>query len=733
MNTGPPMPMEPGRVEAEEGTAQQSRILVPGETCWTRARCARATVLVDTEAYFSALHDALWQAQRSILILGWDIDSREPLIRDPDHDHVGWSLRRVLSQVIRKRKGLHARVLIWDFAVIYAMEREWLPFYRLGWQRQRRLHFRTDGNHPVGASHHQKVVVIDDALAFVGGIDLSKWRWDTRAHSPDEKRRLDPDHKSYVPFHDVMLMVDGDAAQRLGDLARERWQRATSQTLKPPQPADADPWPCSVAPRFENVEVGIARTYPPHHEQEPVREVERLYLASLAAAKRWVYVENQYLTSMVISEAMSRRLQEPDGPELVLVLPKQTGGWLERNTMDVLRARFLEKLRAADVHQRLRVYYPDVPGLAPQHISVHSKLMIVDDQLLRLGSSNLSNRSMGLDSECDVAIEAGQDETVRAQIAHVRNDLLAEHLGSDVDTVAAEIERRGSLIGAIDALRSDDARSLRELDGSVSDDLNRQVPDQAVIDPDEPLEPDRLAQRFLSSDQREHAGRHGLQVALFIGALLLLAALWRWTPLGDFLSAERINGWMQQIADSRFTPLILLGLYLVAGLIVFPLVILVAGTAVIFGPWLGLAYALGGSIASALLTFWVGSYLGRDWLRRIAGSRIDRLDRWLSDRGILTIMTVRIIPIAPFTVVNLVAGASRISFRDYSIGTVLGMTPGITLMVLFLDRLEEAVRNPSTSTFVIVAVVGVAAVAAFAGLRHLLRRRSRKSSAAETA
>ena len=728
------MAIEHSRDRAESKSAMNpQRILAPGDTCWTVSACSRATVLVDADQYFSALHDALWKARRSILILGWDIDSREPLIRDAARKAVGWPLRRVLNQVVRRNRDLHVHVLIWDFAVIYALEREWLPFCELGLRKQRRLHFRTDGNHPIGASQHQKVVVIDDSLAFVGGIDLSKWRWDTRAHSPDEKRRLDPEHKPYIPFHDVMLMLDGEAARHLGDLARERWRRATAQSLQPPQGVRHDPWPERVAPQFEHIELGIARTYPPHREYAAVREVERLYLASLAAAKRWVYVENQYLTSMRIAQAMSERLQEADGPELVLVLPKHTGGWLEQNTMDVLRARFLGKLRDADRHGRLRVYYPDVPGLAPKHISVHSKLMIVDDQLLRLGSSNLSNRSMGLDSECDVAIEAGADARVGERIAYVRNDLLAEHLGSDPATVADAIDHTGSLIQAIEQLRSDHGRSLRILEVSVSAELERQLPDPAVIDPDEPLEPDRLAQRFLSSDQRAHAGRHGLSIALFIGALLLLAALWRWTPVGEFFSAERINGWMQQIADSQFTPLILLGLYLIGGLIVFPLVLLVAATAVIFGPWLGLAYALGGSIASAMLTFWVGSYLGRDALRRVAGSRIDRLDRWLSDRGILTIVTVRIIPIAPFTVVNLVAGASRISFRDYVIGTVLGMTPGIALMVLFLDRLAAAVQNPSAGTFVIVAVIGAVAVAAFAGLRYLLRRRTRKAAAAKSA
>ncbi|MEZ5584304.1 MAG: phospholipase D-like domain-containing protein [Candidatus Competibacteraceae bacterium] len=126
---------------------------------------------------------------------------------------------------------------------------------------------------------------------------------------------------------------------------------------------------------------------------------------------------------------MCRRLCEPNGPEIMLILPMQTSGWLEQTTMDVLRARLLEKLRAADRHGRLRIYYPVVPELTDACVNVHVKLMIVDDRLLRIGSANLSNRSMGLDTECDLAIEAHDDDQRRAIVAF-RNHLLSQHSGS---------------------------------------------------------------------------------------------------------------------------------------------------------------------------------------------------------------------------------------------------------------------------------------------------------------
>ena len=210
-----------------------------------------------------------------------------------------------------------------------------------------------DDKHPFGASQHQKVLVVDDAVAFSGGIDLSKWRWDTPEHVINDKRRVDPDGKPYPPFHDVQMLVDGDAAAALGELARKRWLRATEEEIerRTRDPA-THPWPASLQPLMHDVPVAIARTLADYAGKKGVREVERLYLDSIAAAERFIYIENQYLTAHCIAEALAQRLRQSDGPEVVIVMPEKTGGWLEQHIMDVLRSRLVNQLREADHSQR---------------------------------------------------------------------------------------------------------------------------------------------------------------------------------------------------------------------------------------------------------------------------------------------------------------------------------------------------------------------------------------------
>ena len=148
-------------------------------------------------------------------------------------------------------------------------------------------------------------------------------------------------------------------------------------------------------PDLTDVDVGIARTLPPRGELPAVREVEKLYLDMIAAARRTIYIENQYFTAPRIAAALEKRLAEPDGPEVVLVLRLLSHGWLEEATMHVLRTRLIRRLRQVDRFGRFRVYYPHMPGLAEGAcIDVHSKLMIVDDDVRahRLGQPRAAAR-----------------------------------------------------------------------------------------------------------------------------------------------------------------------------------------------------------------------------------------------------------------------------------------------------------------------------------------------------
>ena len=174
-----------------------------------------------------------------------------------------------------------------------------------------------------------------------------------------------------------------------------------------------------------------------------------------------------------------------------------------------------------------------------------------------------------------------------------------------------------------------------------------------------------------------------------------------------------------RLEAAPLTPLAVIGAYVVAGLIVMPVTVLIAVTGMVFGPVFGALYAMAGGLASAATTYAIGRWLGRDTVRRLAGARLNRISKQLARRGVLAITVLRMLPLAPFTIVNVVAGASHIGLRDFLLGTLLGMTPGILATVVFVDRIVEALRNPGTGTFASLAAVAGVLVA----LAVMLRRR----------
>lgn len=398
--------------------------------------------------------------------------------------------------------------------------------------------------------------------------------------------------------------------------------------------------------------------------------------------------------------------------------------------MTVLRVHMLRTLRAADAHGRLRVYYPHQEGLGEQCINVHSKLMIVDDRFARIGSANLNNRSMGYDTECDLAIEASEPR-VAVEIAHLRNRLLAEHLDVDPESVERSIDAaRGSLVAGIEALRGR-PRTLMPLEPDP--DTDPLLIDAAVIDPERPLPADELATQFVPADHRPHAARRVVFGALLLIAVAALAAAWKWTPLREMLDLDALSVAVAALRDAPLAPVLVLGAYVVASTIALPITLMIIATALVFGPLSALAYALGGSLLGAGFTYWLGRSLGQDLVRRVAGPRLTRLSRKLAQRGLLAIVAMRIIPVAPFTVVNLAAGATLVSPRDFLLGTFIGMLPGITGITLFSDRVVAALREPSGITLAALAAASALIVAVALLLRNWLARRTARTAAAARA
>lgn len=441
-------------------------LLKAGSTCWRAETTERAAVFVDVEDYFSAVMSAISNARRSVRILGWAFHPRTNF--DPQID-CGTSEEGQIAAVLKaaavKRPQLDVRILCWKAAAPIAATQDFYPQRAAKDFRGSTVRYHLDGELPHGASHHQKVVIVDDAVAFCGGCDFGPDRWDTCDHEDENLRRAAPPGTlpCFDPRHEVMSLVDGKAACALGELFRARWLRATGERMAPAGPPEADPWPEVVRPQFRDVRVGISRSAAAWRDEPQIRESEALYLGSIAAARSCIYLENQYFTSPVVAEALAQRLAERDGPEVVLVSTEHSPSYFDRLTMDRTRSFFIQRLTSADKHGRFRIYSP-VTTLG-RTIIVHAKLAIIDDVLLRVGSANINNRSLGLDTECDLSIEpmGANRAQSRAAIRALRTRLLSHWLGCPEATFTDALAKARGVGPAVELLRAEGLCRLRPI------------------------------------------------------------------------------------------------------------------------------------------------------------------------------------------------------------------------------------------------------------------------------
>ena len=657
-------------------------------------------MLVDGAVYFGAVRESLLKAQHSIYIVGWDIDSRMRLVGKSGRADDGFpeTLAEFLSALVQRRPELTIHLLLWDFSVLYALEREIFPSLALNWKTPDQIQFCLDNDVPLGCSQHQKIVVVDDTVAFSGGLDLTIRRWDTPDHALENDQRRDPSGRSYRPFHDVQAVVDGEAAHVLADLVRDRWQRARCGELTKAA-SRGDCWPDSVKPDFTEVRVGIARTQPAGNGTQEVREVERLFMDMIDVAERSIYIENQFMTSQAIAERLAQRLQRKTGLEAVLVAPNTPESWIETHTMRNGRIRFREILEKANIRDRVRIVYPEVAsGDKTVDTMVHSKIMVVDDRWLRIGSANLNNRSMGADTECDLVIEATNDRQ-RRDIEQLRNRLLGEHCGASAQDVAKLLDETGSLVAVADILTRN-GHSLKPIHDGAPDPEEVSAYLESLADPPRPVTWQSIFGATWHSVRKVTSA--GLFKFTIIALFLLgLTLAWHLTPLAEIASAEAAGSFLAKMAQSYWGPLAVLGAFLAGGLVAFPVTILIAATAASFGPWLGFIYALIGAMASAVLTYAIGAMLGRAALESILGRRLTDIRNKIARQGVLAVAAIRLVPVAPFTLINLVAGASGIRLTHYLVGTVLGLLPGLVLMSLLGNQIMRIMTSPSAVDIVV--------------------------------
>lgn len=442
-------------------------IIKPGRNCVSSRDVDSTGVLIDARDYYRLFYRAARQARNYILISGWEFNSGVRLLRGEDLKDADEDIRflNFLNAICEKNPGLRVYILAWNFSYLFILRREWMQ-KRVFTRANPAISFHFDGRHAFGASQHQKFVVIDGYASFVGGMDISSGRWDDRHHTVNNPFRVDPGGRPYGPYHDVNSYHTGPVASELAELFRRRWLDATGREIELAQarrgdyiPSDGPGVPIAAA------SVAISRTQARSlaRRKKPVKEIRTLYTDAIRSARSLIFIENQYFSSYAVYRALVRRMKRsPAKLQIVLVLPKKEQTLIEHAYVGIAQTRLIRSLKrtARKTGHSFGVYYPVVrlgDGYE-EPVFVHSKLMIVDDSFMTVGSANTNNRSMGLDTELNVSWEArGKDEKeLAASIRKVRVELLSEHTGS-----AEGLEEADGLVDRLDSIADSPEGKLR--------------------------------------------------------------------------------------------------------------------------------------------------------------------------------------------------------------------------------------------------------------------------------
>ena len=413
-------------------------------------------LLIDADDYYREFYRVASQAQHYILLSGWQFDSDVQLLRGAEAERAAYpiTLLKFLNTLCEQRPNLQIWILAWDFSLVFATEREWMQQLLFHWTTNERLRFRFDDNHVERGCHHQKFVVVDGELSFLGGLDLCDDRWDDRRHLLHNPLRLSRG-EPHKPFHDVQVYLRGRAlSAALAELFVCRWQRAGGPPMTLPGLPEARSLPTDSPQGLLPVRASTAalsRTDPYGSPGGPqlCTEILSLYQAAIARADSLIYVETQYFSSHAVCEALEQRMRAPERPGLsiVLILNMRGETLKEQAAVGLAQAQIIARLRlvASETKHRLGIFYtvPQCdPAETPERATyIHSKLMIVDDRFLTVGSANLTNRSMAVDTELNVTVESqAPDDPLVQSIRAVRASLLAEHSGGDERMFQADHE-----------------------------------------------------------------------------------------------------------------------------------------------------------------------------------------------------------------------------------------------------------------------------------------------------
>jgi phospholipase D1/2 len=356
--------------------------------------------------------------------------------------------------------------------------------------------------------------------------------------------------------------------------------------------------------------------------------------------------------------------------------------------MDVLRQRLIFLFHLADKSNKLRIYYSKIHPNDAEILYLHSKMFIIDDSVLKVGSSNISNRSMSLDTECDVVVSAEDNQRTISKIREIRHRLISEHLGITPQKYTEIENDKGSMISAIESLNSN-TPTLAPLKPTINEKEVKKIAEMKIIDPEEPIGPKQLIAYFLGDTDKKSLRLNFNKLALIILGLLLVVLLWSISSVKGFINTETALLLLNRSLETSWMHALYAFVFIALSIAGMPATILVGLMGILFGPVEGSIMALITLLISAVISYSIGHYKGINFVAGITGRKVNQLGRRMTKRGVWTMIVIRILPLAPFAIINMMAGASRIRFRNFFIGTLIGSLPGIIILTLFFSYVMQ--------------------------------------------
>jgi len=228
--------------------------------------------------------------------------------------------------------------------------------------------------------------------------------------------------------------------------------------------------------------------------------------------------------------------------------------------------------------------------------------------------------------------------------------------------------------------------------------------------------------------QNKGGNKRRARMWLGLGVLILLlgmTAAWKWSPLADEIDVRKIIAWAVSLRKDPARHIIIPAAYIIGSLVSFPVTLLILATAFVFGPVVGSIYSFAGCLLGAAATYAVGYFMGKDFVQRIAGRKWQQVEKKLGQSGIIAVAAIRLLPVAPFTIVNIASGAFKVPILHYLVGSILGLAPGILLINLFAHQFARAVRNPGAGSY---ALLGLGVAITVAGVLWMRRKLGKSRS-----